>query len=205
MPPPSRLVAPTIVEAVRELSGDRDRGFVFVGSDGSERLCTFHDIALEAERRAGALAACGLKKGDRLALVIPDGDEFVLSFLAALFAGVVPVPIYPQLSFKNLESYHDTVSHIARASGAKMLLTTESAKPYVDPVSARVDGLRMILTVDDLAGEHGKATRRRVSGRSRVPSVHQREHLAPEGRDGDPRQPGRQCRSVHDPRPGTRP
>jgi fatty-acyl-CoA synthase len=157
MPPPSRLVAPTIVEAVRELSGDRDRGFVFVGSDGSERLCTFHDIALEAERRAGALAACGLKKGDRLALVIPRGDEFVLSFLAALFAGVVPVPIYPQLSFKNLESYNDSVSHIARASGAKMLLTTESAKPYVDPVSARVDGLRRILTVDDLAGEHGRA------------------------------------------------
>lgn len=130
---------------------------MFVGSDGSERLCTFHDIAFEAERRAGALAACGLKKGDRLALVIPGGEEFVLSFLAALFAGMVPVPIYPQLSFKNAESYNDSLSHIVRASGATMLLTTDDAKPYVDPVSTRAPSLRKILTIGDLAGAGGLA------------------------------------------------
>jgi fatty-acyl-CoA synthase len=120
---PSR-VAPTLVDAVRALADDRARGFVFVRPNGTERLCTFHDIAAEAERRAARLAALGLRKGDRLALVIPEGDEFVLSFLGALFAGVVPVPIYPQLSFKNVEGYHDTVAHIAQASGASMLLTT---------------------------------------------------------------------------------
>jgi fatty-acyl-CoA synthase len=150
-------VAPTIVDAVRELAGDRARGFVFVGVDGSERLFTFHDIAREAERRAGALAAHGLEKGDRLALVIPNGDEFVLSFLAALFAGVVPVPIYPQLSFKNLNSYNEAASHIARASGAAMLLTTEGAKPYLASVPTRVEGLRKILTIDDLGGSYGGA------------------------------------------------
>jgi fatty-acyl-CoA synthase len=153
----SRKVAPTIVDAVRELAGDGARGFVFVGTDGSERLYTFEEIAREAERRGAALASCGLKKGDRLALVIPSGDEFVLSFLGALFAGVVPVPIYPQLSFKNLEAYSDTVSHIVSASGSAMLLTTVSAKPYVDSVETRVDGLRKILTVDDLAGAQGEA------------------------------------------------
>jgi fatty-acyl-CoA synthase len=152
-----RQVAPTIVDAVRDLAGDRERGFVFVAGDGSERLHTFRDMALEAERRAGALAACGLKKGDRLALVIPSGEEFVLSFLAALFAGVVPVPVYPQLSFKNIESYNDSLSHIVRASGAAMMLTTQDAKPYVDPVSARVESLRKILTIDDLAGASGQA------------------------------------------------
>jgi fatty-acyl-CoA synthase len=152
-----RQVAPTIVDAVRDLAGDRERGFVFVAGDGSERLHTFGDMALEAERRAGALAAWGLKKGDRLALVIPSGEEFVLSFLAALFAGVVPVPVYPQLSFKNVESYNDSLSHIVRASGAAMMLTTQDARPYVDPVSARVESLRKILTVDDLAGAGGQA------------------------------------------------
>jgi len=71
------------------------------------------------------------RKGDRVALVIPDSDEFVLSFLGAIYAGVVPVPMYPQLSFKNVESYHDTVAHITRASGASMLLTTASTRPFV--------------------------------------------------------------------------
>jgi fatty-acyl-CoA synthase len=149
---PPRQVAPTLVEAVRVLAGDSVRGFVFMRPDGTERLRTFRQIAAEAERRSGALAARGLRKGDRLALVIPDGEEFVLSFLGALFAGVIPVPIYPQLSFKNVESYHATIAHIAKASGAAILLTTASTKPYVEPALALVDSLVSIVTVDELAG-----------------------------------------------------
>jgi len=158
MPRRPRHVAPTIVDAVRALAGDTKRGFVFVGGDGTERLYTFHDIALAAEARAAALVARGLVKGDRLALVIPSGDEFVLSFLGALFAGVVPVPVYPQMSFKNIESYTDSVSHISRASGAAMLLTTAAARPYVASVPTRVESLRGVLTVDDLAGDAGRAS-----------------------------------------------
>ncbi|MGH7440316.1 MAG: AMP-binding protein, partial [Polyangiaceae bacterium] len=126
-PPPSTRMAPTLVEAVRQLAADWERGFVFVQSDGSERLYSFAEIAAEAERRGAALKARGLGKGDRVAMVVPAGDEFVLSFLGALFAGVVPVPIYPQLTLKNVEGYHETVGHIARASGASMLLTTDAA------------------------------------------------------------------------------
>jgi len=150
-----RQVAPTLVEAVRELADDRVRGFVFLRPDGVERIWTFHDLAREAERRGANLAAQGLKKGDRLALVISDTAEFVLSFLGALFAGVVPVPIYPQVSFKNIDSYHATVTHVTRASGASMLLTTAAAKQYVDPVMGRVDTLRSITTVEQLDSDPG--------------------------------------------------
>jgi fatty-acyl-CoA synthase len=146
-----RQVAPTLVDAVRALSDDRERGFVFVRPDATERLVSFHAIAAEAEQRAANLAALGLQRGDRLAMVIPDGDEFVLSFLGALFAGVVPVPIYPQLSFKNVESYHATVAHIARASGAALLLTTAGTRQFVDPAVAGIDTLRRVVTVDELA------------------------------------------------------
>jgi fatty-acyl-CoA synthase len=145
-------VEPTLVDAVRALAGDSARGFVFVRTDGTEKLYSFHAIAAEAERRAGHLVARGLKKGDRLAMVVPDGDEFVLSFLGALFAGVVPVPIYPQLTFKNIDRYHETVAHIARASGATMLLTTAPTRQYVEPVLPCAETLRSIVTVDELAG-----------------------------------------------------
>ena len=146
-----KIVAPTLVEAMGQLKHDQARGFVFVKPDGTERFCSFHDLHAEATRRGAHLAARGLKKGDRLAIVIPDGDEFVLSFLGAIFAGVVPVPIYPQLSFKNVDSYHETVAHIAKASGAAMLLTTTGTKPFIDPVLSRAENLRGILTVDELA------------------------------------------------------
>jgi fatty-acyl-CoA synthase len=108
-------------------------------------------MAAEAARRAAALAARGLVKGDRVALVIPDGEDFVLSLLGALYAGLVPVPLYPQLSLNSIESYHETVAHIARAAGAAMLLTTAAAKPYVDGVLGRVEGLRSIVTVEEIS------------------------------------------------------
>ncbi len=161
------MLAPTLVDAVRSLAdsaGSGTRGFVFVRPDGTERLYSFREIATECERRAGHLAVRGMKRGDRLALVIPDGDEFVLSFLGALFAGVVPVPIYPQLSFKNIDGYHDVVAHIAQASGARMLLTTSATRPYLEPVLARAQGLGtgseslgQLATVDEMSGDAGRA------------------------------------------------
>ena len=48
--------------------------------------------------------------------------------LGAVMGGIVPVPISPQLTFKNIESYHDTVAHVANAAGASMLLTTTATR-----------------------------------------------------------------------------
>jgi fatty-acyl-CoA synthase len=150
-PKPGSLVPKTLAHAIAALAHHDHRGFVFVRPDGTERFCSFREIHAETSRRGAALLARGLVKGDRLALVIPDGDEFVLSFLGAVMAGVVPVPMYPQLSFKNVESYHDTVAHITRASGAKALLTTAATRAYVEPVLGKVPTLGNLWTVDELA------------------------------------------------------
>lgn len=150
-------VAPTLQAAIRQLAAHTDRGFVFVRPDGTERFIAFSQLCDQAERRAADLHARGLKKGDRLAIVVPEPDEFVLSFLGAIMGGIVPVPIYPQLSFKNVESYHETVTHIVNASGASMLLTTPTTKPYVDPIAPRTPSMRSIVTVDEIGeGDNGK-------------------------------------------------
>jgi len=149
----NRYVPPTLVQAIVDLAKrDPSRGFTFIKPDGTERFCSFPSIREEAARRAAHFRALGLQKGDRLALVIPDGDEFVLSFLGAVYAGVVPVPIYPQLSFKNIDGYHETLAHIARASGAKRILTTTATKEFVAPVLAKVSTLEGISTVDEILG-----------------------------------------------------
>ncbi len=149
---PGRLVAPTLVQAVRALAHDAGRGFTFIRADGGERFCSFQTIFEEATRRAAHLSARGVSKGDRVALVIPEPDEFVLTFLGAIFAGAVPVPMYPQLSFKNVDTYHDTVAHITSASGAKLLVTTEATRPYVEPVLPRTPSVEALLTIDALTG-----------------------------------------------------
>jgi fatty-acyl-CoA synthase len=151
-----KFVAPTLAEALRRLAPKSDKGFVFVRTDGTERYFPWSELVAEAERRAADFHARGLAKGDRLAIAVPDPDEFVLSFLGAVMGGIVPVPISPQLTFKNIESYHDTVAHIANAAGASMLLTTSATRQYVDPIVPRVASLagargRGVVTVDQLA------------------------------------------------------
>ena len=153
-------VAPTLVDALSNLSSREDKGCTFVRADGTERYCTWAEMHLEATKRALHLRAKGVQKGDRIALVIPDPDEFVLGFIGAMYAGAVPVPMYPQLTFKNVEAYHDTVCHITNAASAKLLVTTTATRPFVDPVKPRVESLREIIDVTDMhpeiSGDLGK-------------------------------------------------
>ena len=66
-----------------------------------------------------------------MGLVIPEGHDFVLGFLGATVAGIVPVPIFPSATFKRIEGYADIVSHIVDAAGCRLLLTMERMKPHM--------------------------------------------------------------------------
>jgi fatty-acyl-CoA synthase len=119
-----------------------------VAADGLERFYTYEEVWQEALRRAAHLARHGLRRGDRLALVVPEGHEFVLTFLGALVAGIVPVPIYPSATFKRIEGYVDVVGHIVQAAGARVLLTMERMKPYMETVFARTPCLEGLLLAE---------------------------------------------------------
>lgn len=151
----SRPFAPTLTDAVQALAGETRHGFTFVRADGTERWMSFGEIADLSSRRAAALRARGVERGDRVALVVPEGEEFVLSFVASVLAGAVPVPMYPAVSFRNLDAYHDTVAHIASAAGATLMVASESSKEFVAPAAPRVSTLRGLVTTSELGGDHG--------------------------------------------------
>lgn len=127
----------TLVAALARNAKREERGFRFIGSDREERYFSYPQMWAEAKRRAAHFRARGLEKGDRLALVVAEGHEFVLSFLGASLAGVVPVPIFPQASFKNVESYVDVLEHILEAADAKALLTMRTTEEVVAKVLER--------------------------------------------------------------------
>jgi fatty-acyl-CoA synthase len=152
-----RHVPSTLTEALDNLQGHEDRGFTFVRPDASQRFVSFAEIYRTAGTRANALLARGLKKGDRVALVIPDGDEFILSFLGAVRAGLVPVPIFPQLTFRNLETYHETLVHIVAAAGAQVLVTTEATLQYLEPALEPAKLVGKVVTVEALKALPGES------------------------------------------------
>lgn len=133
MPRYAEPFQPTLVHALRHHARETTRGFTVVGGDGAERHLPFDVLAKLAEARAGELQGLGVKKGDRVGIVLADSDEFILTFVAAMTAGAVPVPIYPPFSFKNLEGYLDSVAHILRASRASLLVTTAALEQSLAP------------------------------------------------------------------------
>jgi fatty-acyl-CoA synthase len=138
----------TLVEALEALPATAERGFRFRALDGTERYYQWRELVLEARRRGALLLDAGLCNGDRLALVIPEPHEFVLTFLGAVMAGIVPVPMYPPPGLKAKSSYIETVAHIVQAAGAGALVTMEAAKSTLEPLIERAPELESILTVE---------------------------------------------------------
>ncbi|MCC6874827.1 MAG: fatty acyl-AMP ligase [Sandaracinaceae bacterium] len=112
----------TLVEALELLPSGDARGVRFLGADKVERYYPYDAMRAEALKRAAFFAAAGCKKGDRIALILPENHEFVLAFLGASAGGFVPVPLYPGATFKTQDSYLDHVGHILEAAGARAVL-----------------------------------------------------------------------------------
>ncbi|APR99633.1 fatty acyl-AMP ligase [Pajaroellobacter abortibovis] len=141
-------IAPTLVDAIRALASEHRHGFTFLQSDGSESYYPFSLIYQQAECRAAHLIAHGIRKGERVALIVPEEDEFILSFLGAMIAGAVPVPIYPQLSFKGIETYYAIVGHILDACAPALVITTGAVKAILEPVLAQHSDAKAVITVN---------------------------------------------------------
>lgn len=54
---------------------------------------TWAELLRAARRRAGAMLALGLGRGDRVAILLPNTEEWVATFLAAAAVGAVTVPV----------------------------------------------------------------------------------------------------------------
>ena len=143
----------TLIELIQGAAEHSSRGYTFLHNDGkttalSEHYWSFPELRKEAERRARYFRSLGLEKGDRLAMIVPEGEDFVLNFFGAVMAGVVPVPMYPPLALGKLDSYIDSAARVLSSSGAKMLLTTKQVSPIVWSLVGRVSGLKDLLLTE---------------------------------------------------------
>ena len=134
--------------------GDSRRGFTFVGEEG-ESFYSFEDVAGLAAKYAAAMLRGGLKPGERVALALPDNAEFVFSFLGAMHAGLVPVPMYPPQGLGKLGFYLTHARHILHTSGASLLITSAQVKTVLGSLIGR--NLRSIRTVQELSVDDARA------------------------------------------------
>jgi acyl-coenzyme A synthetase/AMP-(fatty) acid ligase/rubrerythrin len=74
-------------------AGDAARTAVVCG----DQQLTYGELRDRVARAAGLWRARGLKPGDRVAIKLPDGIDWVVAFLGTLWAGGVAVAVNPQI------------------------------------------------------------------------------------------------------------
>ena len=129
-----------------------DRAHI-VPSDGDGESAPIRYAALASDSRAVAsgLLSRGVAPGESVAIMLPSGRDFFVSFMGVLLAGAVPVPIYPPARPDQIEHSLRISSGILDNCRAVLLITVSEGRRFAGLLRAAVPGLRGIATADELA------------------------------------------------------
>jgi len=140
----------TLLEAIQGFAGGASTAFCFVRPDSSERELSWNGLYEESIRRAARLKRAGFQKGDRLLLVLPEGEDFVPTFFGALWAGIIPVPVYPPSSLGKLSTYMDALANIIACAKPKFVCTPKKLETTLWPALAKAPSVQGVLSAEML-------------------------------------------------------
>ena len=83
-----------------------------------ESTYSYEQLAARINQYAHALASLGVGKGDRVALLSPNSDAYILGLYGAFRLGAVAVPLNPRVPARELR-------YLLEDSGATVLLYSE--------------------------------------------------------------------------------
>ncbi len=121
-------------------------------SETSERIrtITYGDLSANARQVAAGLSDLGLEPGDRVAIMLPTGEDFFLAFFGALYAGAVPVPLYPPARVSRIEEHLRCQVGILANAGASVLVTMPAGLRLAALLKSQTDALQHVETVQRL-------------------------------------------------------
>ncbi len=102
-PPPERFNIARYCLAGRAAAHPDKTALIIVGGEGKERAWSYRELDLAVRRLAGGLRHMGLAAGERLMIRMDNDLGYVLSFFAALAAGLVALPSSAALTGKEAE------------------------------------------------------------------------------------------------------
>ncbi|ELK12141.1 Acyl-coenzyme A synthetase ACSM3, mitochondrial [Pteropus alecto] len=121
--------------------------FWWVNGDGEEVRWGFEELGFLSRKLANILTEfCGLRRGDRVVVILPQIPEWWLANVACLRTGTVLIPGTTQLTQKD-------VLYRLRSSKAKCIITNEAMAPTVDAVAPECENLHSKLVVSQNSRE----------------------------------------------------
>jgi 1-acyl-sn-glycerol-3-phosphate acyltransferase len=154
------LEAQTLIEVVAfHLTHEANRPHLRLWeSDELNKTLTYGDLHTAALRVAHGLLERGLVHGDRVAIMLPTKDSFFFALLGVLYAGGIPVPVYPPFRRSQVEDHLRRQAGILTNAETRFLCIDEDLRSIAALLLGLVDSLTVIETVATLAA--GKALER---------------------------------------------
>ena len=111
----------------------RKEALIFEG-----KTISYSELDEHACKAANALTSLGVRRGDRVALMLPNTPEFVYSFLGIQKIGAVAVPF--NTMYKGRE-----IIHILNDCGAKVIICLASFANLINEIREDVPGLEHVI------------------------------------------------------------
>lgn len=118
-----------------------------VKRNGDVETVSFGDLAQRSRRLAGALVRAGIRRGDRVAVLIPQGWAVPTAHLAVYRMGGVALPL------ANLFGV-DALAYRLADAGARAIITDATGAAKVAAMRDRLPNLELVVSID---GDDGSA------------------------------------------------
>ncbi|QGM47231.1 AMP-binding protein [Methylocystis heyeri] len=144
--------AQTLIEVLAEHAqrrGERKHVLLRRGAEPPQTLA-YGELHREARAAAGGLVESGIAPGDRVAIMLPTSRDFFVAFFAVLFAGAIPVPIYPPFRLPQIEEHLHRQAGILNNAEASALITSDDIRIVGRLLFGLVGSLRRIATIAEL-------------------------------------------------------
>jgi acetyl-CoA synthetase len=106
-----------------------------------DRYHTFRDLSVESNRYANALKRIGVKKGDRILVILQSIPEWYIALIGMFKLGVVPMPGTVLLTAKDIE-------YRVKRAEANMIFTDLNHADLVDGIKQKCPTLKYLMLVD---------------------------------------------------------
>ena len=126
----------------RHVDEGRGNKTVFREADGAKRSLTYAQLKDQAGQFAGALTRAGVRREERVALIVRDQLEFPVAFFGAMKSGAVPVPLNTLLA----APVYDAILNDSRAS---ILVVSAALWDTVKPAIEGNTYLRQVVVIGD--------------------------------------------------------
>lgn len=111
-------------------------------SDGAHQHLTYGALSAQSSAFADSLRTIGIRAGDRVALLLPQGFETVIAHVAIYKLGAIAVPLALLFGV-------DALEHRLKVSGACAIVTNAFGLSKVLDIRASLPDLRHLITTND--------------------------------------------------------